>query len=279
MSKSIIPNDAYIMIIGAMKSGTTTLYWHLTQHPKICSCVHKEPEYFSENQGHGVSVPHYSDLWDYDPNQHRYVLEASTGYTKYPCEPNVADKIKAYGITPTFLYVVRDPFMRIESDYNFSLDKEWFDPKLPITDDRYVSISNYFMQLEPYRKQFGVTNILVLDFDELVSNPAQLLTSVFDRLQLSSTDIEIVDEVKHKTRELSKAEVFLTMHPGIKSVTSLLPHSVKQFMKGLYEPVSQISQKKQLTTEERAIIHTKLQNHMSLFQKHYGFHVEKWGFS
>jgi len=279
MSKSIIPNDAYIMIIGAMKSGTTTLYWHLAQHPKICSCVHKEPEYFSENQGHGVSVPHYSDLWDYSPDQHTYVLEASTGYTKYPSEPNVAHKIKAYGITPTFLYVVRDPFKRIESDYNFSLDKKWFDPKLPITDDRYVSISDYSMQLEPYREHFGVTNILVLDFDELVSNPAQLLTSVFDRLHLNSTDVEIVDEVKHKTNQLSQAEVFLNMHPHIKSVTNLLPQSAKQLLKGLYKPVAKVSQKKQLSKEERAIIHNKLQDHMRLFQEHYGFHVEKWGFS
>jgi len=278
MSKAIIPNDAYIMIIGAMKSGTTTLYWHLAQHPKVCSCSHKEPEYFSEYQGHGVNVQHYADLWDYDPDQHAYVLEASTGYTKYPSEPNVAKKIKASGITPTFLYVVRDPFKRIESDYNFSLDKEWFDPTLPITDDRYVSISNYFMQLEPYRELFGMTNIMVLDFDELVSDPAKLLTSVFDRLQLNGNDVEIVDEVKHKTGELSQAEVFLNMHPGIKAATRLLPRSAKQLIKGLYKPVSKISPKKQLSEKERAIIHNKLQDNMRLLQEHYGVGVEKWGF-
>ncbi|WP_447968759.1 sulfotransferase domain-containing protein [Nitrospira sp. M1] len=275
----MIPNNAYIMIIGAMKSGTTTLYWHLVQHPHICPCIHKEPEYFSENQGHGVHVEEYADLWDFDPNRHTYVLEASTGYTKYPSEPNVAKNIKAYGITPTFLYVVRDPFTRIESDYNFSLDKEWFDPKLPITDDRYVSISNYFEQLEPYREHFGLHNIKVLDFDELVSNPKHLLTSLFDSLQLNGDDIKIVDEVKHKTRELSQAQVFLNMHPRMQSVASFLPASAKQLIKGLYKPVSRMSQKKRLSEEERAIVHDKLRHDMSLFQERYGFCVEKWGFS
>ncbi len=221
----------------------------------------------------------YADLWDFDPNRHTYVLEASTGYTKYPSEPNVAKNIKAYGITPTFLYVVRDPFTRIESDYNFSLDKEWFDPKLPITDDRYVSISNYFEQLEPYREHFGLHNIKVLDFDELVSNPKHLLTSLFDSLQLNGDDIKIVDEVKHKTRELSQAQVFLNMHPRMQSVASFLPASAKQLIKGLYKPVSRMSQKKRLSEEERAIVHDKLRHDMSLFQERYGFCVEKWGFS
>jgi len=127
MSK--IPDDAYVMIIGAMKCGTTTLYWHLSQHPNICPCITKEPEYFSERQRHKISVEQYSDLWEFKSDQHKYVLEASTGYTKYPYESNVTKNIKKFGISPIFIYIVRNPFERIESQYNFSLNRKWFNPR------------------------------------------------------------------------------------------------------------------------------------------------------
>ena len=110
-----IPKDAYAIIIGSMKCGTSSLYSYLAQHPEICPAASKEPEFFSENQGHGVKVEKYEDLWNFGMSVHRYALEASTGYTKYPMEPNVAKNIRDYGIKPKFIYVIRNPFDRIQS--------------------------------------------------------------------------------------------------------------------------------------------------------------------
>ena len=82
------------MIIGAMRCGTTSLFNYLAEHPEICPAINKEPEYFSENQGHKVQVDNYNDLWPYYNSNHKYVLEASTGYTKYPVEKGVAKRHK-----------------------------------------------------------------------------------------------------------------------------------------------------------------------------------------
>lgn len=80
---AVIPNDAYVLIIGAMKAGTTSLYRYLEQHPKVSGAVVKEPEFFLRNQGHAVKAERYSDLWPtFDPEHHDYALEASTGYSK-----------------------------------------------------------------------------------------------------------------------------------------------------------------------------------------------------
>lgn len=57
-----IPRDAHAIIIGAMKCGTTSLYNYLQDHPEICSAITKEPEFFSENQSHGVHVENYNEL-------------------------------------------------------------------------------------------------------------------------------------------------------------------------------------------------------------------------
>ena len=37
----------YILIIGAMKCGTTTLFDLLAQHPQIAPCKPKEPGFFA----------------------------------------------------------------------------------------------------------------------------------------------------------------------------------------------------------------------------------------
>ena len=88
-----IPKDAHAMIIGAMKCGTGSLYSYLSGHPQICPAITKEPEFFSENQGHGVEIENYKDLFFYDDSIHKYTLDGSTGYTKYPSEPNVPKNI------------------------------------------------------------------------------------------------------------------------------------------------------------------------------------------
>lgn len=113
-------SNSLMMIVGAMKSGTSTLFEMLSQHPAICpSCV-KEPEFFSSHQGHGADVEDYESLFDYDSLRHTMCLEASTGYSKYPSEIDVPKRIKEYGLNPVFIYSVRNPFDRVESEYNFA---------------------------------------------------------------------------------------------------------------------------------------------------------------
>ena len=44
-----------LFIIGAPKSGTTSLYQYLRSHPNIFMCTPKEPNYFS-NDLNGLSI-------------------------------------------------------------------------------------------------------------------------------------------------------------------------------------------------------------------------------
>jgi hypothetical protein len=87
-----IPADAFLIVIGGMRCGTTTLFSYLSRHPRICPCVLKEPNFFAERLVRHPPSATYEELWDFDPARHRYALEASTGYTKAPLEPNVADR-------------------------------------------------------------------------------------------------------------------------------------------------------------------------------------------
>jgi hypothetical protein len=274
-----IPPDAYLMLIGAMKSGTSTLFDLLSLHPNVCPSAVKEPEYFSENQGHGLAVDRYQDLWAFDPSVHTYALEASTGYAKFPREPRVAERIHAHGLNPVFLFIVRNPFHRIESDYNWSRGRRWFDPAVAVTADRYTDFSRYFAQLEPYRVRFGRERIEIVDFELLAADPDALLADLCGRLGLPLATIETSGIVSNPTRTRSSlrrlADRYRLMGEGIRR----LPDPVRSLLSRIDAGASgRRPDRRHLTDDERVVIFEKLHRDMRQFQLHYGFPVDKWGF-
>ncbi|MEN6420452.1 MAG: sulfotransferase domain-containing protein [Smithella sp.] len=265
--KDTIPDNAYVIIIGAMKCGTTSLFSYLSVHPLICPAVVKEAEFFSEHQDHKVSLNSYGDLWkNYDGAVHQYVLEASTGYTKYPAEPNVPEKFRDYGISPKFIYIMRNPFDRIISHFNFMQGrKKW---ALGISDRHLINVSNYYLQLERYRKYFPVEDMLLLDFDDLRDNPQDVLRKVYNFLHLPACfpeQYEIKNESLPVSPRFRKLVYFLDRFSAGKS---------KLFMELMPK-----QKRRLLTDEERAYIHRELKEDMRKLHAVYHVDVQKWGFS
>jgi hypothetical protein len=274
-----IPRDAYAIVIGSMKCGTSSLYDYLQGHPQICPAIDKEPEFFSENQGHGVQVDNYSDLWPFNDSVHKYALEASSGYTKYPSEPNVPKNIYDYGIRPKFIYIIRNPFDRITSHFNFmQWDKTW---RLNIVDSHLISTSNYFLQLEQYRKYFPQEDILILDFDELRDNPRLVLQRIYQFLDLSHSYFPEDYEVKNPTQMGTKLERNLrSLKLGSLNIGALfghVPNPLKKLgqklLRGAFPPEKRI-----LTDAEKEFVYNELKQDMAKLHHIYGIDVSKWGF-
>ena len=121
--ENITGKHRHLLLIGAQKCGTSSLFHLLVTHPDILPSTKKEPEFFSRSQGHRKNdILEYTDLWPgRDKVPGAYLLEASTGYTKYPEEIGVAQRIFEADIDPHFIYVTRDPFKRIESHFNWGI--------------------------------------------------------------------------------------------------------------------------------------------------------------
>ena len=259
-----------------MKCGTSSLYEYLSGHPSICPCITKEPEFFSENQGHRYPANEYSQLFSFDARFHQYALEASTGYTKYPSEPNVPQRIHDYGLQPKFIYVVRDPFERIESQYNF-----WHvhHDNLCIVDDYLVNISNYFAQLERFATFFSASNIKIIDFDDLRLAPSEVLLSIYKYLNLeysytpSSYSAYNRTELPRSRYEDRIEKLGLTQY-----LKKLLPLAAKQAFKTALRKTSSVQHRK-LTTSEKDYVYSRLSMSMRQLHEVYGVDVSKWGFS
>ena len=100
--------DSFALIIGAMKSGTTSLFDILSQHPQICPSKTKEPDYFVQDRD-DKERESYLSLWNWNSNSHVVALESSVAYTKSPFITGVPERIKTSGLGKfKFIYMLRE---------------------------------------------------------------------------------------------------------------------------------------------------------------------------
>lgn len=178
-----------LIVIGAMKSGTTSLYHYLSLHPEIAMAQSKELHFFSNEQRWGRGVAWYEACFT---NEAKIRGEASPSYTKYPLVNNVPDRM--YSVVPEakLIYILRDPVNRILSEYvhyradgteHRTLSKALADLK----NNQYVYNSKYYTQLKQYLQFYPEANIFVTTLEELNAQPQQTLQDVFRFLDVDDS--------------------------------------------------------------------------------------------
>lgn len=158
------------IVIGSMKSGTTTLYRYLAAHPDIGMSRDKETDYFVGEKNFGRGPAWYAAQFAPGPRLHG---EASPNYTKVDDFPGVPERIKAHNPDVKLIFMVRDPVDRFVSQYRHSwtMGDVRDDPEAMAGTDEYRHIldtSRYARQFEAYLAEFERDRILVVDFDRFV---------------------------------------------------------------------------------------------------------------
>ena len=171
-----------LFIIGAAKSGTTSLHHYLAAHPDIFLSEPKEPGYFvPEVDYYPRDLSWYLGLFASASGQ-RWVGESSTHYTKLPVHSGVVERIAAFvEEPPRFIYLMRDPIERAMSHYWHDVRKYQEHRSIErALEERveYRAISDYAMQLEPYLDTFGRDAVHALTFEELVDDPERAVRSI-----------------------------------------------------------------------------------------------------
>lgn len=183
--RRLSPNDIknIVIIIGAMKSGTTTLFRYLKQHVNILQSRKKEPSFFGFDSQWELGCDHYLKLWPkFDLAGHVYGMEASTDYTKAPHVPKVAGRIRQFGAQFgwrfRFIYILRDPVDRLESHIAHNIAMGRAGLGIGFEDapfQRALDVSRYAYQLDAFWQDFVEAEILLLDFNEFRSDPFRVL--------------------------------------------------------------------------------------------------------
>jgi len=265
-----------IMIIGAAKCGTTTLYNHLVQHPDICEGIIKEPEYFTINRGdEKYKNRSYISLFNIDLSKHKYTLDASTGYSMCHNEKGVAQRMKDYGLNPFIIYIVRNPLDRIRSHYNFSKGNLNGDHKIDSL--HFLSTSSYFKQLEQYRKVFGKSRMLIVEFDDLKKNPGLLCRKIFKFLGSAAFDIQIKTQVYNQTQPTNRKRLQVVQKLQTYSIKRFIPTEIKEWGKSILTKALP-DKNEDLSKIQEASMKKNLYADMVSLQREYSIDIGKWGF-
>lgn len=263
----------FLFIIGASKCGTTSLFRYLRDHPAICPSEPKEPNFFSNFYERGLDW--YRSIWDFDPSLHRVAMEASTCYTRRFERPDITERIRRDIGHVRFVYMIREPFARIESEYNFGLQMNYIRPGAPMVIDEYLYETMYFYQLEQFRKMFGRESILLLTMDELSKDPEGVIARVCRHVDLDANYqlSKPAGHVHNKTKTPPVYERYLERGP-VKLVKALLPGSIKNAFRPLvYLPKEK---KYELSAKDKALIKSRLMDDSQALQQHYGVDVSGW---
>ena len=197
------------LVVGAAKSGTTSLYHFLNQHPAIfLSPARKEGRFFSGVGDGSVYWPRYyhfdtaADAADYASLFERWDGQARIGdvspdYLAY--SHRAAPRVEEIcGPETRIIAILRDPSRRAYSHYlqNVRRDAEFFsfEKTLEIEAARkadgwgfqwlYTDTGRFADKLTPYLDRFE--NVLVLTQDALGADPAGTMAQAFDFLGLES---------------------------------------------------------------------------------------------
>lgn len=170
------------IIIGAMKSGTTTLFRYLCRHPQAFMSDPKEPQYFSRDHRQVLGDNWYRGLFAAaGPDQ--LCGEASTCYSRWPHFGDVASRIASVLPHVKLIYVMRHPVERAYSHYGH-LIQEWlmkgstgvvsFEDVLA-REPEIIDAGHYARQIARYLEHFPREQLLLLTTDQLRDHPERTL--------------------------------------------------------------------------------------------------------
>jgi hypothetical protein len=190
------------LIIGAMKSGTTALYYYLAQHPQVYMSPVKEPNFFcSEGQasrdGSVARIETYQVLFK-DVSDEKAIGEASHCYLY---EPEAAVRIRQYLPDAKFVAVLRDPVDRAYShflhmvrngtepltDFGQALGEEAAGAYQNRGFQDYVGRGLYYYQLKRYFDMFGREQVKVYLYEDLSKGPVGVLQDIFRFLKVDAS--------------------------------------------------------------------------------------------
>ncbi|WP_424923004.1 sulfotransferase family protein [Alicyclobacillus sacchari] len=243
-------------IVGAAKSGTSSLDRYLSQHPEVFIPPKKEAHYFSipdfpptfRGPGdEGMNLYTIRDRAEYDllfdgVRDEKAVGESSVFYLYYP---GTAKRMHEAYPGARIIIMLRNPVDRAFSAYMHLVRDERehlpFRESLAKEDERiagsfeplwyYRAVGLYASQVQRYFDVFGPDRVKVIIFEEFSRNPVAAVREVCTFLGVSS-DFTPDTSIRHNESGVPKSRAiynFISKPHGIKEIVKpLLPASFRE---------------------------------------------------
>jgi len=211
--KRKLPN---FLIVGAERSGTTSLYYYLMEHPQIFLPKRKECRFFSNMSGNHrgpgdeymnnsiiKNIKDYKFLFE-GVSKEKAIGDISPDYLYF--YKNSINNINKYLISPKIIIILRDPIKRAYSNYFLHIregrEKLSFEEAIKEDENRrnqnwawgwyFVDVGFYYNQVKAYLDNFDQLKVYL--YDDLKKDTLNLVKNIYEFLgvdTLFTPDINI----------------------------------------------------------------------------------------
>ncbi len=246
-----MPEKVSIIIPGASRSGTTSLYKHLENHRDICFSKIKEIHYFSVEDLYARGKDYYHSFFLPKPGEK--LLAAADTYLFI--DKKAPQRIKKYNPGMKFIIMLREPVDRAWSGYRYAINNGYEDAGTSFSEafkkenERLEQLniaginnlcnvyqSRYHHHISHWMAYFKKEQFLLIKTQELNSNPAKVLHNITEFAGISkfTNDIEPVKVNQAAGVKSKKLQQFLLNRDtfGRKAIRKLVPSTVKNKIAG-----------------------------------------------
>ena len=192
----------YLIIGGAPKSGTTSLFRYISDHPQVCPASRKETYFFARKFDLNKVCSNGDTLTDFEKyfshcHSSINVRVEGTPYTLYA--KDATTKIASTLPNPSMLFILRDPIKRLISDYRFHLQrnhpstrgtlKDFFEWQSSMAGDipSLLNMGCYIQYIRPFLKVFGRNRVHILFFENFYPNLKHEIQKLCERLGIDGS--------------------------------------------------------------------------------------------
>ncbi|WP_263810689.1 sulfotransferase family protein [Salinibacter pepae] len=215
------------IIVGAMKSGTSTLAHYLRQHPEIYMPDDEVHFFYEEGRGHWQKGVTWYEAQFQEASVKQIVGEKTPTYSYLPAIPK-----RIHDLLPDIklIWVFRNPVDRTYSNYWHAVcqgtERSGFAEAVRREDERdkwkgYVRRSQYSDQVDRYLDYFDRDQMYFSLFEDLKGDPEALLEEVFHFLEV---DPKYSQQSNNRVREnVTKIPRFATARYITRSISDEIP--------------------------------------------------------
>ena len=222
------------LVIGAKRCGTTSLFYHLPEHPCIPKSSHDNMGFFNDNYHLGVNwyksffptiftrnkiKSKFGNFLAFDVTT-TYMEEESTANNVYQTKPNMKIiVILRNPVDRTYSHFLKNVREKVEKR-NFEsaveenmgrMKKESYEqhetkPKFIVDENNYLKKGLYALQLRHWLKIFPRENILIVSTEEFESDQQAIYNKIFKFLNISQFKVKNTEKMEKGSYPPMKSE-------------------------------------------------------------------------
>jgi hypothetical protein len=242
-----LPN---FLLIGAMRSGSTSLHASLSSHPEVFMAQPKELHFFVEQRNWSRGVYWYARRFAHGGHA-KARGEASVTYTQHPQISGVARRAASVIPRARLIYLVRDPVARMRSQYEHDfrraiagnppvgwqrISRSGSAARALTAESKYLDSSRYATQLDQWLEHYSADDVCVIASEWLWQEPDAAMREIFSFLDVDPSWPVVTDQHLN-TASRVRTRSRIASVPGVHHVSRMLPASVKSRLRSRPYPV------------------------------------------